>query len=71
MNHKKFPSLLYQSWSEPLECDCPMLLLYNKPRRLKPVLRKFNKEFYSDIQKRVLEARLVLTDIQRVEQTEI
>lgn len=64
MNHQKFPSLLYQSWSDPLECDCPMLLLYNKLRRLKPVLRKFNKEFYSDIQKRVLEARRELTDIQ-------
>ncbi|KAF7134243.1 hypothetical protein RHSIM_Rhsim08G0102700 [Rhododendron simsii] len=63
MNHQKFPSLLSQSWSDPLKCDCPMLLLYNKLRRLKPVLRKFNKEFYSDIQKRVLEARLELTDI--------
>lgn len=64
MRHKEFPVLLSQSWSESLECDSPMFSLYTKLRRLKPVLRQLNKEFYSNIQKRVLEARVELTDIQ-------
>ncbi|KAF7144689.1 hypothetical protein RHSIM_Rhsim04G0075300 [Rhododendron simsii] len=64
VRHKEFPVLLSQSWSESLKCDSPMFSLYTKLRRLKPVLRQLNKEFYSDKQKRVLEARVELTDIQ-------
>ncbi|XP_058208349.1 uncharacterized protein LOC131321384 [Rhododendron vialii] len=65
MNHKEFSSILSQSWSALMEyVSSPMLLLYNKMRRLKPVLRGLNKEFYSDIQKRVLVAREELTAIQ-------
>ncbi|XP_058217415.1 uncharacterized protein LOC131328490 [Rhododendron vialii] len=65
MNHKNFSSLLTLSWCNPVENgDNPMLLLYNKMRRLKPCLREFNKEFYIDIQNRVMVAREELLSVQ-------
>ncbi|KAI8537704.1 hypothetical protein RHMOL_Rhmol09G0045300 [Rhododendron molle] len=65
MNHKKFSPLLTQSWGCSVDkVGSPMFQLYEKLRRLKPCLKKFNKEFYSDIQNRVLVAREELSSIQ-------
>ncbi|KAH7846331.1 hypothetical protein Vadar_012601 [Vaccinium darrowii] len=44
----------------------PFSLLYTKSRRIKPCLRQFNKEFYSDLQNKVVVAREELSDIQKL-----
>ncbi|KAI8560219.1 hypothetical protein RHMOL_Rhmol04G0239000 [Rhododendron molle] len=65
MNHKHFSPMLIQSWDRPVDkVGSPMFILYEKLRRLKPCLKNFNKEFYSDIQNRVKVAREELSNIQ-------
>ncbi|KAF7152135.1 hypothetical protein RHSIM_Rhsim01G0069200 [Rhododendron simsii] len=65
MTHKSFDDILNFSWAAQINSeDSPMLLLYKKLRRLKPCLKKLNKDFYSDIQKRVLAANAELAHIQ-------
>ncbi|XP_058216931.1 uncharacterized protein LOC131327817 [Rhododendron vialii] len=45
--------LLVTSWDRPVDkVGSPMFFLYEKLRILKPCLKNFNKEFYSDIQNR-------------------
>lgn len=65
MNHKSFADILNFSWAAQIDSDDPpMLLLYKKLRRPKPCLKKLDKDFYSDIQKRVLAANEELAHIQ-------
>lgn len=56
MNHKKFPDVLLDAWSGAVHGN-PMDALSQKIRKLKLLLNFFNKEFYSDIQKRVTLAK--------------
>lgn len=63
MSHGKFSVVLLQAWSKEFNAS-PMYKLYKKLRELKSLLKSFNTEFYSDIQKRVLNAQEELTSIQ-------
>ncbi|KAH7853634.1 hypothetical protein Vadar_004941 [Vaccinium darrowii] len=65
LKHDKFQSILSQSWSLPVDgVVSPWSILYAKLRRLKPCLRGFNKQFYSDIQNKVVDVKKELSAIQ-------
>ncbi|KAF7152148.1 hypothetical protein RHSIM_Rhsim01G0276400 [Rhododendron simsii] len=56
---------LLLSWNCPMDkVGSPTFILYEKLRRLKPCLRNFNGEYYSDIQNSVLVAKEELSSIQ-------
>ncbi|KAH7864398.1 hypothetical protein Vadar_029181 [Vaccinium darrowii] len=63
MSHDKFSSLLDNAWSGVVHGN-PMVALSHKMRNLKFLLKDFNKEFYSDIQKRVSLAKEELDTLQ-------
>lgn len=56
MQHPDFGHILQNSWNEPLEGK-PMFVLAAKLRGLKGVLKQVNLTCYSNISKRVLEAK--------------
>ncbi|XP_039024717.1 uncharacterized protein LOC120157747 [Hibiscus syriacus] len=61
--NENFLRVVKDSWQE----DCggnAMQLLFNKLRRLKPVLKELNRSYYSDIYGRVAEKRAELESIQ-------
>ncbi|XP_058185632.1 uncharacterized protein LOC131302856 [Rhododendron vialii] len=63
MNHKNFPDVLLDAWSRAVHGN-PMDALSQKLRKLKLLLKDFNKEFYRDIQKRVALVKEELSSLQ-------
>jgi hypothetical protein len=59
----QFLSLVEEVWKVPVE-GSPMFQLCTKLKKLKPVLKKLNAECYSDISKRVEEARKRMKEVQ-------
>ncbi|KAH7850805.1 hypothetical protein Vadar_003220 [Vaccinium darrowii] len=63
MTHNKFSDVLLDAWSMVVHGN-PMDVLSQKLRKLKSLLKDFNKEFYSDIHKRVALAHDELSILQ-------
>lgn len=63
MRHATFKGVLKESWLSPVEGSVRSKV-YTKLKRLKPVLRDFNKAFYSGISTRVAHAREELAQVQ-------
>ncbi|KAI8573289.1 hypothetical protein RHMOL_Rhmol01G0266800 [Rhododendron molle] len=63
MRHSQFKEELRKSWSSPVT-GSTKFRLYEKLSRLKPVLREFNKKFFSQISERVIKAREELLHVQ-------
>ncbi|KAG5557277.1 hypothetical protein RHGRI_007519 [Rhododendron griersonianum] len=63
LQHPDFSQILNNSWCDPVEGG-PMFALSSKLRRLKSVLRQLNLKCYSNISKRVLEAKTELSTVQ-------
>lgn len=63
MRHASFKEILKDSWLSPAEGSVRSTL-YIKLKRLKTVLRDFNKNFYSGISTKVAHAREELTQFQ-------
>lgn len=56
LHHPEFGQILTTSWIESL-VGWPMFMLFAKLKRLKGVLKQLNLTYYSNIGKRVAEAR--------------
>ncbi|KAH7848240.1 hypothetical protein Vadar_001278 [Vaccinium darrowii] len=63
MKHEKFKEEVQKSWMLPINGPI-WSRLDGKLKRLKPVLRSFNKKFYSQISERVIQAREELGQVQ-------
>ncbi|KAG5564631.1 hypothetical protein RHGRI_000728 [Rhododendron griersonianum] len=63
MRHDQFKEELRKSWSLPVT-GSTKFKLYEQLSRLKPVLREFNKKFFSQISERVVKAREELLHVQ-------
>jgi len=61
--HPDFSNLVAQVWDSPLNGN-PMFILCSKLRLLKCRLKQLNKESFSDISSRTVEARIDLRNIQ-------
>ncbi|XVE88838.1 hypothetical protein DITRI_Ditri19aG0100900 [Diplodiscus trichospermus] len=63
--HPEFLNLVSQSWNEPISGRA-MVLLFQKLKRLKTVLKRFNKEKFGGISSMVEKKRRELAEVQRI-----
>lgn len=62
--HDDFLETVKKGWEIEVKGN-PMMVIHKKLKLLKPVLKKFNKERYSNISERVLRLRDKLDQVQR------